>query len=189
MDLFFDIIFITPKDPNHVKWYGKLCGKLVKAWTKSPWSHAACGITTPGGYKIFEATLAGVGWSSGDLYDTEPDKMIIRVPVTEEELRVIIEKAESIAGKGYGLDDCLIGGMHDKLYQMFGCMTADQVADWMSEHWDSEKTMDCSAAILTLLRTKYPALLSDHSADQVTPEALEEACKDIINDISRPSPE
>ena len=176
-----DVIFVTPED---VPWYGKLAGNIVKAWTDSPYSHACLGFHTEEGYKIFEAHLEGVEWMPGDLYDGVSAKKVIPLPVEKECYDRMIAHANGMQGKKYGLDDCIIGGIHDKMAKFCSGELTDKVDEFLLENFDKQHTRDCSAVVLEILRIRWPHLMAGRGVATVTPEALEESMFDLINEVT-----
>ena len=128
-------------------------GKIID-WVEGPGenpSHAAIYMLDG----ILEALDTGFVKSPLNAYDSFKHTILtVEVP----DIEAAEAEAEKLLGTPYGYRACLDGGLHDLL--------------GVTVPGDGEKTVDCSEAVVRILRAGGLDIFPDFSADNVTPADL-----------------
>lgn len=136
----------------------ELIGSVVRTVTHSQFAHVA--IKFEDG--IIEATMPKVHISKLDEFDTDKIKELITFIVTPEKYQEMHSTAMSHLNKWYGLDDCLISGLHT----LFGVDLSIL---------NLEGTEDCSCLGTIIARVLLPELEPGLEPCEVTPEDLRDS--------------
>lgn len=179
-------IFISPAYHPASGWQGIinaiywLLAWIVRLTTKSMFAHAAVVIDIGEGEVIVEAIYPKVCISPTGKYDNEAVVTVIKVPVTNEQYARAATMARSLVGHSYGLDDCLIGAIHDLL--------GDGAANIVKQI-DAKGTVDCSAVVALIFRCAFPDFMEGHTTAEVTPQRAYEVLRtlpgaEIVNGIA-----
>ena len=147
----------------------EIIGGTVRLFTNSRFAHVALGFDDC----IIEAISPRVAKSPITKYDNENVLEVLTLEVTEEQYEKAKAKADSLVGIFYGIDDCIIGGLHDFI--------GDSASD-IAEHFDLHETLDCSAVYTTVIREIYPQFLQGHDPCEITPEVAYEATLEVSNE-------
>lgn len=138
----------------------EIIGGAVRLATKSRFAHVAIGFDDC----IIEAVAPKVQISPIDKFCNQSNREIISFVVSDEKYQEMYLMARQQLNKWYGLDDCLIGGLHD-------------LFDYHFDHLDNENTIDCSALGTIIARVLFANLLDNEDESLITPERLYEALK------------
>ncbi len=164
-------MFISPSYHPASGWQGIvntmywLLAWIVRLVTQSMFAHAAVIIDLGEGETIVEAIYPQVCVSPVDKYDYEAVVTVVTVPVTTEQYTKAVAMARSLVGHLYGLDDCLIGAIHDLL--------GDEAANIVKQI-DAKGTVDCSAVVALIIRCAFPDFMAGHATAEVTPQGAYE---------------
>lgn len=135
---------------------------LICKTTNSQFSHAAIGFEMDGRQVIVEAVRPAIRFAPEGEFDGAPALQVISFPITEEQRQAVVSKALELVGKAYGVDDCIIGGIHDLL--------GDAAAGVADRLLDNGNTLDCSATQVEIARAAFPDFASGTDASTITPE-------------------
>lgn len=136
--------------------------KIICEATNSEYSHAAIGIEIEGTYRIVEAVRPAVHIVSGNYFDSCKIKQVISLPLSEKQHKSVVEKVMELVGTEYGVDDCIVSGLHNLLGEQ-----AAAVADRLL---DDDRTIQCSGAQVEFIRAAFPDFAGDCPANHFTPE-------------------
>ena len=131
----------------------------------SPFTHAALKIEIEGIPRIAESKSPAFMIRNGSVYDQCNEIDLIPLLVTEEEHEAIVERIFSLTGKLYGINDCIQGGAKDLL----------GIAKQKEDSLETEKSVNCSAALVYMLRAAFPDFMAGEVAEAATPEAVRQA--------------
>ena len=135
---------------------------LICKTTNSQFSHAAIGFEMDGRQVIVEAVRPAIRFAPAGEFNGAPALQIISLPITEDQRQAVVSKALELVGKPYGVDDCIIGGVHDLL--------GDAAANLADRLLDNSNTLDCSATQVEIARAVFPDFASGADASTITPE-------------------
>lgn len=150
-----DLIFVTTgRHPE--------LDALICKTTNSQFSHAAIGFEMDGRQVIVEAVRPAIRFAPAGEFDGAPALQVISIPITEDQRQTVVAKALELVGKPYGVDDCIIGGVHDLL--------GDTAAGLTDRLLDNSNTLDCSATQVEIARAAFPDFAEGADASTITPE-------------------
>lgn len=135
---------------------------LICKTTNSQFSHAAIGFEMDGRQVIVEAVRPAIRFAPTGELDGASALQVISLPITEDQRQAVVAKALELVGKPYGIDDCVIGGVHDLL--------GDAAANLADLLLDNGNTLDCSATQVKITRAAFPDFAADTDASTITPE-------------------
>lgn len=135
---------------------------LICKTTNSEFSHAAIGFEMDGRQVIVEAVRPAIRFAPAGEFAGAPALQVISLPISEEQRQAVVTKALELVGKSYGVDDCIIGGVHDLLGDAAGGV-ADRLLD-------NGNTLDCSATQVEIARAAFPDFAGGSDASTITPE-------------------
>lgn len=153
--------------------------KLICKATGSKYSHAAIRFEVEGKPVIVEAVRPAVRIVPGNAFDSCEIKQVVALPISEEQRQAVIKRAFELAGKPYGIDDCLIGGVRDVL--------GDSVAELLDRAIDNPNTYNCSATQTELIRAAFPDFALGHDPSKITPEQARILVLDFARQMEVPA--
>lgn len=136
--------------------------KLICEATNSDYAHAAIGIEIEGQYRIVEAVRPAVRIVAGNAFDDCQIKQVISLSISEEQRQAVTSKVFELVGTQYGVDDCIISGLHD-LFGEYAAALADELIN-------AEHTIQCSGAQVEFARAAFPDFAEGYPANYLTPE-------------------
>ena len=150
-----DLIYVTTGRHQELE-------ALICKTTNSQFSHAAVGFEMDERQVIVEAVRPAIRFAPAGEFDGAPALQVISFPITEEQRQAVVSKALELVGKPYGVDDCIIGGVHDLL--------GDAAAGIADQLLDNGKTLDCSATQVEIARAAFPDFAEGVDTSTITPE-------------------
>ncbi|MCM0760654.1 hypothetical protein M7775_19065 [Sporomusa sphaeroides DSM 2875] len=150
-----DLIYVTTGRHPTVE-------KIICEATNSKYSHAAIGIEIEGTYRIVEAVRPAVRIVPGNYFDNCTIKQVVSLPISEEQHRTVVEKVMELVGTEYGVDDCVVSGLHNLL--------GEQAAAIANRLLDNGDTIQCSGAQVEFIRAAFPDFAGDCPSNHFTPE-------------------
>lgn len=150
-----DLIFVTTGRHPELE-------ALICKTTNSQFSHAAIGFEMDGRQVIVEAVRPAIRFAPAGEFDGASALQVISIPISEDQRQAVVSKAMELVGKPYGVDDCIIGGVHDLL--------GDAAANLADRLLDNSNTLDCSATQVEIARVAFPDFASSADTSTITPE-------------------
>ena len=144
--------------------------KLISAVTDSKYTHAATRLEIAGKKRLAESKLPAYRITDGDIYDSCPVFEVVELNVTEEQHQRAVEMALELTGLVYGVEDCITGGIRDVL--------GEKVAR-MLDGFDHKQAINCSGAMLLILRSIWSDFLTGVKSEQVTPAQAWQAVREL----------
>jgi len=148
-------IFVSQQGILH-----EIVDNVIELVTHSKYAHIAIGFEDC----IIEAVFPRVIISPIDEFVGETQREIISFTVADEMYQAMRDVAQAQVCKLYGIDDCIIGGLHD-------------LSDIELSALNITNTEDCSSLCTIVARVLFPGLLLDIPICEVTPERFYEALK------------
>lgn len=145
---------------------------LICKATKSRFGHAAIRMEIPGrGVCICEAIrpVAQIV-ENPNYFDGATAIEILPVEVTDEQWEKIVARALECENKPYGVDSCIVGGLHDLTEQVFGNNVADHVAGMVDRAIDNPDHRNCSEMQTYMMQGGFPDYAGDREITTITPE-------------------
>ena len=149
---------------------------LICKATKSFYAHAAIRIEIEGKPMIVEAVRPAVHIVPGNAFDGCEIMQIVSLPISEEQRLAVVQKAFELAGKKYGIDDCIIGSARDVL--------GDHAADVIDRLIDNLDTYNCSSMQTELAKAAFPEYALGIDTSRITPEQARIMALDFQHQLS-----
>ena len=167
MNKSIDCIFVKTGDHPALE-------KMIAIVTGSPYTHAALRLNIHGKDRLVESKMPAFRIVDGEIYDEKAVLDVITLPVTDLQNEAIVEMAFALTGMMYGFDDCVTGAVRDlcsdRFARLLGCL-------------DHEGTVNCSAALVTMLRAAWPDFMPNVQAETVTPGVARDAVYQLKSEI------
>lgn len=136
--------------------------QLICAATRGRFAHAATRIDIDGRPMVIEAVRPAVRMAPGDVFDSCAVLEVHSLPISEAQRQAVVSRAFKLVGHAYGVDDCIIGGVHDVL--------GDKLAGLVDRVLDDHDTLNCSGTQTELVRAAFPDYAQGIDASTITPE-------------------